>query len=73
MKALILSLLILAGCSCEDTTRANCFTCITRCHPFKVAACEPSWSHFQPMYCGCDTFSRVDEAPMTIGPLKGGK
>jgi hypothetical protein len=73
MKALILSLLVLTGCSCEDTTRANCFTCVARCHPFRVSACEPTWSRMQPMYCACDPFTRVDETPATIGPLKGGK
>lgn len=50
--------------------RGNCFTCIERCAPFRVAACEPAWSHFQPMYCACDPFSRVDDSP-TIGPAKG--
>jgi hypothetical protein len=72
MKHLILAALLFAGCSCGEP-RANCYTCVTRCHPFRVAACEPSWSHVQPMYCSCDPFTRMDEPQATIGPLKGGK
>lgn len=48
-----------------STPRGNCYTCIERCAPFRVGACEPAWSHWQPMYCACDTFSRVDEPTAT--------
>lgn len=69
MKKMILSLLLLVGCSCEEP-RTNCYTCITRCHPFKVAACEPAWSRITPIYCACDPFTRVDEPPTTISSVK---
>jgi hypothetical protein len=70
MRGIILAALVAAGCSCGDGPRANCYTCVTRCHPFRVAACEPSWSRIEPVYCGCDPFTRVDEVPATIGPAK---
>jgi hypothetical protein len=59
--------------TCAEQPRANCYTCVERCHPFRVSACEPAWSRLQPLYCACDPFTRVDEVPATIGPVKGGK
>jgi hypothetical protein len=74
IAAVAVPLTILAA-SCGPTLasspRANCYTCVERCHPFRVSACEPSWSHVAPLYCSCDPFTRVDEPPATIGPAKG--
>lgn len=72
MKRLLLILLTVLGCSCEEP-RTNCYTCLTRCHPFRVSACEPAWSRLNPIYCGCDPFTRVDEPPTTISAMKEGK
>jgi hypothetical protein len=56
--------------SCSSSPRANCYTCVERCHPFRVSACEPAWSHLSPLYCSCDPFTRVDETP-AVAPAKG--
>lgn len=69
MKKLIMLAALFMGCSCEEP-RANCYTCVTRCHPFKVASCEPAWSRLNPIYCSCDPFNRLDEPPATISPVK---
>jgi len=61
----------LIATTCASTPRANCYTCVERCQPFRVAACEPSWSPVQPLYCSCDPFTRVDEAGVAVP--KGGK
>lgn len=56
--------------TCASTPRSNCYTCVERCQPFRVASCEPAWSHLSPLYCSCDPFTRVDEAGTT---MKGAK
>jgi hypothetical protein len=61
----------IGAATCASSPRANCYTCVERCHPFRVSACEPSWSRVAPLYCSCDPFTRVDEPPATIGPVKG--
>lgn len=65
------ALLVGGVTTCASTPRANCYTCVERCAPFRVAACEPSWSHFQPLYCSCDPFTRIDEQPAVIAPARG--
>ena len=55
--------------TCAEAPRANCYTCVSRCAPFRVSSCEPSWSHISPLYCSCDPFTRVDEVPAS--PAKG--
>lgn len=56
--------------TCASTPRSNCFTCVERCQPFRVAACEPAGSHVSPLYCACDPFTRVDGEP-PASPAKG--
>jgi len=69
--AVVASVIVGVGAQCASTPRANCYTCVERCAPFRVAACEPSWSHLQPLYCSCDPFTRLDIEPATIAPAKG--
>lgn len=45
--------------TCTEEPHANCYTCVARCAPFAVGACEPSWSHVRPLYCSCNVFSQA--------------
>ena len=70
--AVAVPLTILAA-TCATPPRANCFTCVERCAPFRVAACEPSWSHVAPLYCSCDPFTRLDDSPVIAPAPKGSR